>query len=210
MSTPQYAYGTETSVQIQAIWCSGCGVPYGLPQGYAAARQEDGKSWRCPNGCSQVYVQTEAQRLSEELDAARSLASRESDRRRLAESQRAAARGEITRLRKRVGNGVCPCCNRTFKDLGQHMAGQHPEFRLDEEEPNPTIVVADLTPNQLWTLQMIGRHLDGGDEGGPTYAVHGHTLKALVRRLVVEVVEDTVIPTPTGLRLIAAAGSGNR
>lgn len=27
-----------------------------------------------------------------------------------------------------VGAGVCPCCNRTFKNLARHMAGQHPGF----------------------------------------------------------------------------------
>ena len=42
MSTQtQYAYGTETTVQIKAVWCPGCGVPYGLASSYIEARRED-------------------------------------------------------------------------------------------------------------------------------------------------------------------------
>lgn len=28
----------------------------------------------------------------------------------------------------RIRNGVCPCCNRSFKDVHRHMKSQHPEF----------------------------------------------------------------------------------
>ena len=37
-----------------------------------------------------------------------------------------------TRLKNRVGKGVCPCCNRSFANLKRHMASQHPEFAGDE------------------------------------------------------------------------------
>lgn len=33
-----------------------------------------------------------------------------------------------TRLKNRIAHGVCPCCNRSFANLEQHMKGQHPEF----------------------------------------------------------------------------------
>jgi hypothetical protein len=35
----------------------------------------------------------------------------------------------MTRIKKRVAAGVCPCCNRSFKDLARHMAGQHPDYK---------------------------------------------------------------------------------
>jgi hypothetical protein len=215
MSTTRYAYNTATTVQIVAIWCNGCGIAYGLPQGFIEARREDHKSWTCPNGCVRHFpagpskAEREAQRLREQLDAARSLAERESERRRTAEAERAAARGQVTRLRKRIGNGVCPCCTRTFADLGQHIAGEHPEFRLDEEEPNPTLTVEDLSPNQVWTLQTIGAYLNQGKEGADTMWLHRATVGALVRRGVVTIEGNLAVPTSTGLRLIAAAGSGS-
>lgn len=211
----RYAYDTATNVQIKAIWCSTCGIAYGLPDGYAKARREDGKTWRCPNGCAQVYRKTDADTLREQLDAARSLASREADRRRLAESQRAAARGHVTRLRKRIGNGVCPCCNRSFSDLAQHIAGQHPDFRLDDADLDTGIRVDDLSPSQVTALQRIGDWLDRGGEGIPADYLHAGTVRALERRLVITVegredddlgLMEFALPTAMGLRLIGEAG----
>ena len=37
-------------------------------------------------------------------------------------------KGHATRISKRVKNGVCICCNRTFADLARHMATKHPTF----------------------------------------------------------------------------------
>lgn len=45
----------------------------------------------------------------------------------------AAARGQVTRLKRRAANGVCPCCTRTFADLKRHMANQHPDFTLESD-----------------------------------------------------------------------------
>jgi Asp-tRNA(Asn)/Glu-tRNA(Gln) amidotransferase A subunit family amidase len=40
------------------------------------------------------------------------------------------------RIRDRVGAGVCPCCNRTFKQLARHMQAKHPDYP-GAEEGNP-------------------------------------------------------------------------
>ena len=32
------------------------------------------------------------------------------------------------RMRERVMNGVCPCCNRTFQNLREHMKSEHADF----------------------------------------------------------------------------------
>jgi hypothetical protein len=206
-----FAYGTTTSVQLVAHWCNGCNIPYGLPNGFIEDRRRDGKSWTCPNGCVRLFQQTEdqlrAEKAEAELRAARELAARESSRRRLAESQRAAARGQVTRIRNRVGNGICPCCQRTFKDLGQHMAGEHPDFRVEEDEPNPTLEVTDLSPNQRAALAHVGAEVDRGGEGVLDVFLHRSTVGALVRRGVVEHRDGgLVVPTLTGLRLIAEVG----
>jgi hypothetical protein len=41
------------------------------------------------------------------------------------ENSHRATRGHLTRVKKRVQNGVCPKCNRTFQNLQRHMASQH-------------------------------------------------------------------------------------
>ena len=46
----------------------------------------------------------------------------------------AAAKGELTKMKKRVGNGVCPCCNRQFVNLQRHMATQHPGYAVGNDE----------------------------------------------------------------------------
>jgi hypothetical protein len=140
-TSTRYAYDTATEVQIKAHWCGGCGIPYGLPAGFLAARREDGQNWTCPNGCVRHFPPggSKAEQLEKELEAARSLAAREARRRQNAEDQardaeyrRRAAKGQLTKAKKRIANGVCPCCNRTFKNLADHMAGQHPEYVIED------------------------------------------------------------------------------
>lgn len=40
----------------------------------------------------------------------------------------AATKGKLTKTAKRVAGGVCPCCNRSFVQLGRHMAIKHPDY----------------------------------------------------------------------------------
>ncbi len=55
------------------------------------------------------------------LDTARQERDRNERRRR---SEKAAK----TRIKNRIANGVCPCCQRSFKDLHRHMQNKHPNF----------------------------------------------------------------------------------
>jgi hypothetical protein len=60
--------------------------------------------------------------------------------REIAERERRRAngyKGHATRITKRAKAGVCPCCNRTFKQLAAHMASQHPTFTPMELEDRP-------------------------------------------------------------------------
>jgi hypothetical protein len=94
----------------------------------------------CPNGHKQHYTgqsdadkeRERADQLQRQLTAAEERAKRQHELREAAERQAAAARGQVTRIKKRVGNGVCPCCNRTFSDLQRHMHTKHPEFKAEE------------------------------------------------------------------------------
>lgn len=128
------------TVTIKSVDCGVCGITFGLDSSFMAARQKDGKSFYCPNGHfvgwkASNEAETKERRLREEIDAARSLAQREARRRAKAEAQaktaayRArAAKGQLTKARKRAAAGVCPCCQRTFQNVARHMAGQHPNF----------------------------------------------------------------------------------
>jgi hypothetical protein len=38
--------------------------------------------------------------------------------------------GQVTKLRKKAADGLCPCCDRHFADLQMHLASKHPDFKL--------------------------------------------------------------------------------
>jgi hypothetical protein len=112
--------------------CCNCGVLFGMEAGFDKQRRDDHKSWYCPNGHSQFYSgKSEAQRLQEQLDAARSLAKRESNRRTAAERSAIAYKGHATRLRNRIAQGFCPAgCDQQFPDIQDHITTQHPDFSM--------------------------------------------------------------------------------
>lgn len=116
--------------------CCNCGVTFAIPQQLMNELSETHKDFYCPNGHSQRYIdKTEAQKQRERADRLQRLVdAREEDirfeQRRLDTERKAhaATKGQLTKTRKRVGNGVCPCCNRSFANLQRHMSGQHPDY----------------------------------------------------------------------------------
>jgi C4-dicarboxylate-specific signal transduction histidine kinase len=120
--------------------CNTCGVSYAVTDAYEQRRRNDHNTFYCPNGHSQYYPQkNEAEKQRERADRlARQVEAREADirleQRRLENERRAhsATKGQLTKTKKRVANGVCPCCNRSFADLGRHMAGQHPDYAASQ------------------------------------------------------------------------------
>lgn len=123
-------------ITITTITCSECGILFGMPDWYVQERREDHRSFFCPNRHSQYFpakseaeqAKERAEQLSRELAWANTRALRAREE---ADHQRrrvSAAKGRETKLKRRIANGVCPCCQRTFKDLSRHMSGQHPDY----------------------------------------------------------------------------------
>lgn len=114
----------------------GCGVSFALADAFIAARRDDHATWYCPNGHTRWYPEknaVETERASRERAERQAAYARQSaaawrDQAEAAHRQATAYKGHATRLRRRAAAGVCPCCNRSFADLGRHMAGQHPDF----------------------------------------------------------------------------------
>lgn len=124
------------SMPLTTEVCCACGCLFAMPTDMQQRRVEDHKSFYCPNGHPQQYTgEREAQRLQRELNAAiqsrdaarssRDYAQKEADHFRKA---RDGMKGQLVLTKKRISNGVCPCCNRTFKDLAQHMENKHPNY----------------------------------------------------------------------------------
>lgn len=109
--------------------CASCGITFGIPRDMAQQRRNDHKEFYCPNGHKLWFAgKSEAEKLKGELDYVQQ--SRDKWARYYETEKRtsAAYRGQITKMKKRMKAGVCPCCHRTFKQLAAHMKTQHPNF----------------------------------------------------------------------------------
>lgn len=109
-----------------------CGIAHAIPTSLMRMAKENDMSVYCPVGHQWVLGgKTKAEQLREaqeriaaeqrRVKATRDLLAAE-------ERSHSATRGHLTRTKKRVANGVCPCCNRTFKQLAAHMKNKHPEY----------------------------------------------------------------------------------
>lgn len=132
MNTQTY-FGT-----LVVIDCCDCGMTFGMPQEFNRNRLDDGKSFYCPRGHKQFYTETTTQKLRKQLESekqqrewADSRARAARDQADAAERRRRAAKGALTKMKKKVAAGVCPSCEQQFPDVGAHMQEQHPDF-VDE------------------------------------------------------------------------------
>jgi hypothetical protein len=125
----------EYGTRLTAITCGNCHIPFGLPAAMLKARQEDGGYFWCPNGHQIHYYETELDKLRKEKDRLQRVAESRAESLRITRGQRDAAqrsasalKGVVTKTKKRIGNGTCPCCNRHFANVERHMQSQHPEY----------------------------------------------------------------------------------
>lgn len=133
------AYGTFIidGRRFVRMICGECGVEHYFPEALDKRNHELGRKggWTCPNGHSRIYSESDTDKLRRERDKLIQDAAYKDDRIRELQASSStawrkvsAAKGQITKIKKRASNGVCPCCNRTFSDLARHMAGKHPGF----------------------------------------------------------------------------------
>lgn len=83
----------------------------------------------CPLGHGHVPAgKGEAQLERERRERAEARAQAIQDQLDSEKRSHAASKGQLTKAKKRVGNGVCPCCNRHFVNVERHMATKHPDY----------------------------------------------------------------------------------
>ena len=120
--------------------CPKCGVVYGLQQAHLDGMRDEKGSYCCPNGHWRTFSEGKYDRLQKEItEKNRQLelvntryGNLREDLERT-ERRLFATRGVVTKIRKRVAGGACPCCNRTFQNLGRHMKTKHPDYTRKEE-----------------------------------------------------------------------------
>lgn len=130
-------FAITATVTYESCTCSECGLEIFAPDNFWRERRRNhGKNFYCPNGHAQVFTgETEAQKLARQLKTEQE---RSAELRAIADRKDRpliAAKGQQTKLRKRIQNGVCPCCHRVFVALARHMATKHPDFKPEDLGP---------------------------------------------------------------------------
>lgn len=114
---------------LETVACCTCGMMFAMTSDFMKRRRDDHDWWYCPKGHQQHFTgKTTAEKLRDELERKQSdLAdARERANRLMAERDKIAK--SHNRMRTRVANGVCPCCNRSFENLRMHMKSEHSDF----------------------------------------------------------------------------------
>lgn len=139
---------TIRNAQFEVCDCKLCGVVYAMPKAMRDWDRKVGGYKCCPNGHRWGWNKDESEddKIRRERDQLKQEQARLLDN--LNASERNRQRAEIVAieaqvserkakktlvsLKKRAAAGVCPCCNRTFSALAQHIAIKHPTFRAED------------------------------------------------------------------------------
>ena len=108
---------------------------YAVPAFLKQKRREDGQEFFCPNGHGGVFAVSEVQRLTRELETERRRTAEAVERESRERRARLKAEQDFKRHRRRITNGVCPCCNRSFVNLARHMKTKHPAAVIPAAKP---------------------------------------------------------------------------
>lgn len=143
IKSPSVGRFYTTNAELVVVDCCKCYIRFAIPaeldrhacEYSSAAHPRNYVSITCPAGHKWHYTgRNEEQELARKLKDQRDRAGRLAHERDQAKASAAAHKGHNTRIRKRIANGICPCCNRTFKDVARHMKSQHPEFSQQEDK----------------------------------------------------------------------------
>jgi hypothetical protein len=122
------SFTVQTTITMISEVCINCGVVFAMPDYLRSERLQKGGDFYCPNGHGQHFSDPIVPRLERQLAQERQRRDQAQAEARDAKVALAKAEDKAKRTRKRIGNGVCPCCKRTFKQLAEHMKCKHPEY----------------------------------------------------------------------------------
>ncbi len=126
----------QITLTFRVVYCcrKECGTPIAMPrQIYESFLADRTQYFHCCFGHPQHFTgPTEAEKLKGQLEIKERSLEWGRARVKRAEKQVSVFKGKVTRIKNRVGNGVCPCCNRTFQNLMAHMQTKHPGYSKEE------------------------------------------------------------------------------
>lgn len=123
-----------TELVVITCWC---GMPHAVPAALRDFQQREhdegrGHSVYCPLGHQhQPAGKGKVELLQERLDRDRNERIRIQAELDQEKASHRSTKGQLTKTKKRVAGGACPCCNRTFVDVARHMKTKHPGYAAD-------------------------------------------------------------------------------
>jgi hypothetical protein len=109
---------------VHTCWC---GMAHAIPRVLSNTASREGTAVYCPAGHTWVVKNSEMSLLKQQVATRTAELDQERARANAAEAKAKKLVAEAKRLQKRASAGVCPCCNRTFQNVGRHMKTQHPD-----------------------------------------------------------------------------------
>jgi hypothetical protein len=108
--------------------CINCGVLFAMSDELRDRLLQSHENFYCPSGHSMFYsAKSDIEKERDLRLHAEARAARAEDAAEIAERRRRAAKGQLTKMRNRIANGVCPWCKRSFSNVMAHVETQHPE-----------------------------------------------------------------------------------
>lgn len=111
-----------------------CGMPHAVPgelRRHQMRQHENGETVvgiYCPLGHQHIPSgKSKIAREREMREAAEARAKAIQDQLDSEKRAHAATKGTLTKTQRRITNGVCPCCHRTFVNVQRHIAAKHPD-----------------------------------------------------------------------------------
>lgn len=130
----QRTINKEIALEIDS--CCVCGIVHAIPKQMRDHKYQNGGFWYCPNGHHIGWVEANSKKATDELrdEVARLKSKCQMKDEKIESLNRglSAKKGQITKIKNRIANGVCPCCRRSFVNLHKHMKNQHPQFQEKE------------------------------------------------------------------------------
>lgn len=194
------------SLELFVSDCASCGVVFAIPSTLEKRRREDGQNFYCPNGHVLVFsgpseAEKKATAAKERADRLGAQLMAQRDQTHAAQREAAEATAREIRLRWRVGNGVCPCCHRSFPALAAHVATKHPEFIHQDLDQLSTRMIEVLAGIRNASEEGDAAVLDAYVIGAPM-----NTVRALVGRgLVTQIDYNLIALTEAGWPLAEQA-----
>lgn len=119
---PQLAH--VTGLVVEVCWC---GTPHAISKELSEHAAKTGAAVYCPLGHTWVVRESDADKQRKRAEAAEARAASLLAQIDQEKAAHASTKGQLTKTKKRIGKGVCPCCNRHFTNVERHMKTQHPE-----------------------------------------------------------------------------------